>query len=391
MATRTLKDHPISHTVTRIQELLSDKALQAPEVSLDDSASFNREKLQGLVKSLRTLISQSAATSVSETALNQMNSNLQQVIGELTAFISNRNVGHLENATHHVDQNVLNYMWAFTPRPQQSLKADMGELIDSVQERTRETIAQLDQQRRELEERISVLAGEISGQDSRLDELNETTSRIKAESAASIANLETIFNRNQTDRDNSFATLVNEAKESLQASIVLMDSQTSELVDRLKRHRDEAARIVQVVGDIGVTGNYQNISVKETNQANVWRRITMALFGGGLVIAAFTFYKFYHEAVTPTNTLAIVVRLLYALAIAAPAFYTARESARHRTNADRAKQTELELASLGPFIELMRDEDKDEIRKSLIKSYFGRQIDPHEIRTILDSVPGKAS
>ena len=385
MAARTLKDHPISHTVARIQELLGDKALQAAEISLDESAALNREKLQGLVKSLRNLINQSSASSVSEAALSQMNSNLQYLIGEITSFISNGNTGHLANATSHADQNVLNYMWAFLPRPQQQLKADLGEIIDSVQERSRETIAQLENQRRDLENRIGDLAKDINDQDARLNELDETNSRIRAESAASISNLETVFNRNQNERDNSFNALVNEAREALDASINTMRSETIELIETLKRHRDEAARIVQVVGDIGVTGNYQNIATKETKQADNWRRITMALFAGGLAIAGFTFYKFYHEPVTPTNTLAIVVRLLYALAIAAPAFYTARESARHRTNADRAKQTELELASLGPFIELMKSEDKDEIRKSLIKSYFGRQIDPHEIKTILDS------
>lgn len=389
MAARTLKDHPISHTVARIQDLLGDKALQAAEISLDEAASFNREKLQGLVKSLRSLINQSAASSVSETALNQMNSNLQYVVGEITSFISNGNAGHLANATNHADQNVLNYTWAFLPRPQQNLKADLGEIIDSVQERSRETIAQLENQRRELAKRITELASGIDNQNARLNELDETNSRIKSDSSASIANLETIFNRSQTERDNSFNALVNESREKLDGSIKKMESDTLELVETLKRQRDEAARIVQVVGDIGVTGNYQNIAIKETKQADNWRLITMALFVGGLAIAGFTFYKFYHEPVTPTNTLAIVVRLLYALAIAAPAFYTARESARHRTNADRAKQTELELASLGPFIELMKSEDKDEIRKSLIKSYFGRQIDPHEIKTILEASAAK--
>jgi hypothetical protein len=372
-----------------MQALLGDKALQAAEISLDESASFNREKLQGLVKSLRSLINQSAASSVSETALNQMNSNLQYVVGEITSFISNGNAGHLANATNHADQNVLNYTWAFLPRPQQNLKADLGEIIDSVQERSRETIAELENQRRELEKRIAELASGVNSQNARLNELDETNARIKAESAASISNLETVFNRNQTERDNSFNALVNEAREALDDSIRKMESETLDLVETLKRHRDEAARIVQVVGDIGVTGNYQNIATKETSQADTWRRITMSLFVAGLAIAGFTFYKFYHEPVTPTNTLAIVVRLLYALAVAAPAFYTARESARHRTNADRAKQTELELASLGPFIELMKGEDKDEIRKSLIKSYFGRQIDPHEIKTILEAGAAK--
>src|SRR3546814_19055962 len=96
-------------------------------------------------------------------------------------------------------------------------------------------------------------------------------------------------------------------------------------------------------------------------------------------MAGVTFNKFYHEPLSSSNPLAISVRRLYALAVASPAFYTARESARHRTNADRARQTELELASLGPFIELLKDDDKDAIRKSLISTYFGRHVDAHEV------------
>ena len=132
----------------------------------------------------------------------------------------------------------------------------------------------METQRRELEKRIGDLANEINDQDARLNELDETNSRIKAESAASIANLETIFNRNQSERDNSFNALVNEAKGMLDASISTMESETLELVETLKRHRDEAARIVQVVGDIGVTGNYQNIATKETKQADNWRPVS---------------------------------------------------------------------------------------------------------------------
>src|SRR3546814_15128885 len=72
--------------------------------------------------------------------------------------------------------------------------------------------------------------------------------------------------------------------------------------------RSDAARIVQVVGDIGVTGNYQTIANKEARQANLWRRVTVGLFACGLAMAGFTFYKFYHEPVSSSNTLAIAVR-----------------------------------------------------------------------------------
>ena len=78
------------------------------------------------------------------------------------------------------------------------------------------------------------------------------------------------------------------------------------------------------------------------------------------------------------------MRFVTAVAIALPAFYTSRESARHRTNSDRARQKELELTSLGPFIEFLPQEAKDTIRQKLTERYFGNDIDAHEIKLPVD-------
>lgn len=384
MATTTLKNHAIVASFAQMQELLDDISLQSPEIASDENAQFNRDKLQNITKSLRYLVDQSPASLVSETALNQMNANMQQPIAELTAFVHNKNHGHLSSAVSQIDQNVLSYTWAFLPKVNPLTKIQVGEIIDSLQEQSRQTIHQLNEKRENLELKNNQLFDAINIQEQRLVELNESQIQSKAELAASLSNLETIFNKAQLQRDTDFAAYFNASKESFSEANRDFDETARSVIDSLNRHKGDAARIVQVVGDIGVTGNYQNIANKEMEQANLWRWITIILFGCGLLMAGLTFYKFYHEPVNITNTLAIAVRLLYALAVAAPAFYTANESARHRTNADRARQTELELASLGPFIELLKDEDKDGIRKSLISTYFGRPIDAHEIKKILD-------
>jgi len=384
MATKNLKDHAISGSLNRLQELLSDKSLQDPRVASDEVAQFNREKLLNFVRSIRTLINQSSAAMASEPALNQMNSNLQGPISELTSFVSNHNVGHLANAVSQIDQNVLNYTWAFYPKATPATKAEAAEVFDSIQSRSRETFAILSEERRKLSEEIDDLTKQIEAQEARLSEIQEASTKTRAEMTAALASLETVFNKDQAKRDTAHTEFFRRTEVEFSTAKSEFQSNAKEILAALDTHKNDAARIVQVVGDIGVTGNYQTIANRETKQANIWRWMTVGLFACGLAMAGFTFYKFYHEPVTPTNTLGIAIRLLYALAIAAPALYTARESARHRTNADRARQTELELASLGPFIELLKDQDKDDIRKSLISSYFGRTVDPHEIRTILD-------
>ena len=152
----------------------------------------------------------------------------------------------------------------------------------------------------------------------------------------------------------------------------------------MNTRKAEAERIVQVVGNIGVTGNYQNIANNESKHANFWRWATIFIFGVGIIIAASTFVKYWNTPINQENGWSIFIRLLYAIAITAPAWYTAKESARHRTNADRARQTELELASLGPFIALMPNEKQIEIREKLTPSYFGKEVKEHTQNSPID-------
>jgi hypothetical protein len=88
---------------------------------------------------------------------------------------------------------------------------------------------------------------------------------------------------------------------------------------------------------------------------------------------------FLNAESTPEHAWSAAIRLLYAIAVTAPAWYAAKESARHRSNADSARRTELELASLGPFIELMPEEKKIAIREALVEKYFGNGTVPHEV------------
>ena len=77
MSVKTYKDHPIRAALSRIQELLNKEQFNAADLSLDEDATFNRDKLQNVVKSLINLLGQSPASLVSESALNTMNGRSQ--------------------------------------------------------------------------------------------------------------------------------------------------------------------------------------------------------------------------------------------------------------------------------------------------------------------------
>ena len=261
-------------------------------------------------------------------------------------------------------------------------------------------------QRAELESRFAAVRAQADSLTSQLQSQTDAAARERAEAAASVANLQKEFADRETERGKTFeAVAVRQRRENevaieklskevkrlsddhkgiFDSLIADLGKQTTGLVEQIETKRQEAARIVQVVGNIGVTGNYQQIANAEAQEANFWRWATVLFFGAGILLAGMTFYKFWHEPLSTESLVSVAIRLLYAIAITAPAWYTARESARHRSNSDRARNTELELASIGPFIELMPEEKKIEIREALTKSYFGRQVEPHMVNSPVD-------
>lgn len=225
---------------------------------------------------------------------------------------------------------------------------------------------------------------QAEGLRARLDTMQEATVRDRAEADAAVANLHKAFAEKEIERLAAFEAASLGHQQDYETRRTAFSLKASETLKELEEQRKNAARIVQVVGNIGVTGNYQQIADKEKSAANFWRWATVLIFAAGICVAAATFYKFWDQPFSTETTWSVVIRLLYAIAITAPAWYTARESARHRTNSDRARQTELELASIGPFIELMPAEKKIEILEALTKSYFGRTVEAHDVQSPMD-------
>lgn len=385
MTTSAYKDHPIWTSIGRILELQNSPEFADPIVGENEAYTFARDKVFGIAKVIEALLVQTPATLASIQALNQMQSHLQPPLTELTNFVSNKNPAHIVNAAAQIEQNVLPYMWGFTPQVQTVVQPALSGILEAQAAASRETIYQLSTQRDELAAKLENLSEKAEAQTLRLETLAEIAAKERAEAAATVAKLEQAFAEKETARAVIFDTAIDDLREDFKAFEGQSKAESKSLIAELEEQKSKASRIVQVVGNIGVTGNYQQIANAESVQANFWRWVTVGIFCAGITVAAATFIKFWGQPFTPENAWSVAIRLLYAIAITAPAWYTARESARHRTNADRARQTELELASIGPFIELMPEEKKVEIREQLTHCYFGKDVEPHVVKQPLDA------
>lgn len=375
----TYLNHPIHTTLENLSQHLQNPAFSDPSVSSSEVYSFARDKVSATVEMIKSHLASTPATLISIPGLSQLQNNLQPVVAELNAFISNKNPGHLSNATASIDSSVLPLIWSFPSRiSDNAIINSVASLIENLRVSSLNTIQALNKEKDALEARASTLSASLTVERTKLDSLSETIAQQKADALAVTAQVQQEFAKNETERAALAAAAISDFKNAQETHANETKTGVDTLVSYIERRRDEVTLLVEAIGNTGLTGNYQRIANKEAKEANFWRWVTVALFGVGIAVAVFTFKKFLQEPFTPESAWAALVRLLYAVAITCPAWYTAKESARHRTNADSAKQTELELAALGPFIELMPTEKKQAIREELVKKYFGKESTPHQ-------------
>lgn len=389
MTASAYRDHPVRGLVSRILDMQHAPEFADPSVSDSETFAFSRDKVFALTHAIDGLLQATPAELTSAHALNQLNTHLQSAVNELASFQANKNPGHINNAAAQIEQNVLPFLWGFAPQIQTLSPDSLASLVEAQASVSRETVRQLSVQRDELSAKLAELAAKADAQALRLEALAEGAAKERAEAAATVAKLEQVFAQKETERSAVFEAVVTELRKDFGTFDAKVRQEGSALLSALEDQRVQAARIVQVVGNIGVTGNYQQIGNSEAKQANFWRWVTIAFFAGGITVAAATFVKFWGQPFSPETAWSVVIRLLYAIAITAPAWYTARESARHRTNSDRARQTELELASIGPFIELLPEEKKVQIREQLTPHYFGKSVEPHTSNNPFDAAAVK--
>lgn len=380
MSESTYKSHPIWSTLKTLDDLLANEKFSQPSVSGSEQISFNRDKIISLIKLIRQNLEQTPAVLVSTYWLDQLNANLQSnVTNQITAFVTNNTTAHIDAAANFLDQSIYTVIGNCFPKSQDLGKKAISESFEAIRTASVKAIQLLDSEKTNLVEKINSQNKLIIDFQARIENLSEVVAVQKTEAMSVTALVQKEFAESEAKRLTEFKNQSDEFYKSFKNHESASKLAASELIEKIEKNRNDGADLLKALGDDGVTGNYRIIAASESKQANVMRNITFGVFGLGIFIALCTLWKFLETPFTSDNAWSALIRLLYAIAITTPAWYAAKESARHRSNADRARQTELELASLGPFIELMPADKKTLIREELIKTYFGNKIDKHEV------------
>lgn len=325
---------------------------------------------------------------VQEADLAGLASEIEAGMSQINSFLGNNNIGHLTNATN-------NFVSALTriknlPSPLSKSDFDFAKSITNFEKTAKEKYKNLEEINIKLKEELQTVQDSLISKQNQITEIGKKleAKEVEIQNVLStynteFTNLKSTANSNIEADRRKFQELFDadrteykkanqESKEEFQRSfttqINTIDKESTDLINKLNIKLEEANKIVNIIGNVGVTGNYQNIANQNKKTANFWRWTAvffMVLMSGLLV------WSIIELGNSDFNLYKSLVRIIAAAVLTYPAIYAARESTKHRNLETKNRNIELELASIGPFIEMLPEDKKQKIKEELVNKYFG--------------------
>jgi hypothetical protein len=328
---------------------------------------------------------------IQEAELNALSSEIEAGTVQLNAFFGNNNSGHIQNAVNNFN-SALNRVRTL-PVPISKGDFDFSKAIAIFEETTKISYSKLDEINKKLQEDLKVTQENLVAKTTQLTTLEQQLGTKETEILNFLNNYTTEFETLKTNNSTTFESEIKKFNDNIENDRKLFteqfdedkigfqkkfetqsskfDNDSVELINKLNAKLAEANKIVNIVGNVGVTGNYQNIANQHKTSANFFRWVALSFM---VVMSTLLIWSIIDLSKGEFDIYKSLIRILAAAVLTYPAIYASRESNKHRILETQNRNLELELASIGPFIELLPEDKKQAIKEDLVKKYFGNQI-----------------
>lgn len=336
-------------------------------------------------------------TLVTEKELNAISSEINAGVSQLNAFLGSKNQGHLTNALNNFNSALSRV--TRLPIPVTKKGFDYSGDISNFQKTIKEAYESINKQNEELKESLKLIEKDLQAKNDLVIQLQSqlSTKEVEIQNVLSQYNTEfekikssnnTVFENERTrfnseieaDRKRYQEEIEKEKntfKEAFEKQISDLQNETKSTIENLKQKLEEAKKIVNIVGNVGVTGNYQKIASEHKTTANTFRWISIGIM---IVMSGLLIWTIIDLSKDGFDLYKSKVRIVAATILTYPAIYASKESSRHRVLETKNRNLELELASLGPFIELLSEDKKEKIKEDLVYRYFGNGLSEENVK-----------
>ncbi len=371
MTPENFKKHVLFDRLNSFEEILSDEEIKN-KIDIEKLSYF-----QTVFSFISQRMKLTFPDLVQLVEMDSLSSEINEGVNQINSFSGNGNEGHLSNAINNFNAAISKTM--NLPIPVSENDFNFSRKIADFEKLSIDKYRNLEKEKDGLEDEIDKLNIEIAKNQGDVKALLELIKGKDTEIESLNSSFQTSFDNIKSQHDQQFSTALKSYSADIEKSKGqfrneidelknIIDIDTSSLVTQLETKHKEAKKLVNLIGNVGITGNYQNIANNHKKDADWWRWtaiIFMAAFSGILI---WTIWDLNTENLVWQQAL---VRVVAAISLSYPATYAARESSKHRKLETTNRNAELELASINPFIEGLSDDKKQKVKEELVEKYFG--------------------
>lgn len=407
--------HPVHQALRSTQSAVESVD---PKHAQTESALPEFDRLLQVVAFARRVVEGADPNLCPQAPLDAMNSSLAQVQQEVANFASNpAQPVYLQRAQAHADSVVQTALTLPVVRDEgdatgvrdavtrlrmsvsQHLR-NVGEEVAALQTATadggakaRALAAEIEKQTGRLDTAIATFQQQFStAQDTRSGEFTQAEKTRAAEAAEAERRRAAEHAEATKERATAADELIATAHAATQAALAVdrqafqgaladaqaarqraegaLAEQSREHLEALADFRRQAEALVGVIGQTGMISGYQRVADEERLAARVWLGLaTVALLG---LVASAGWIAHLPFSATGFRWEAAGTRAFLALACLALAGFAARQAGQHQQVERRNRQMELELASVGPFLQQLPDADRHALLKEIADRTFAR-------------------
>jgi hypothetical protein len=371
MTSENFEKHNIFDRLNSFEELLANDNVKE-KIDLEKLSFF-----QTVFSYINQRVKLTIPDLVQQAELDALSEELNGGISQINSFLGNDNVGHLNNATNNLNA-AINRIRNF-PIPVAKADFNFSRKIADFEKIAKSKYKSLEKEKDGLKSEIENFKTNLSIKETEIRRLLKLIEGKESEIQNLNATFQTDFKNIKSEQNQSFSNdkksyrlEIDKVKQSFRNEIDVLkssiDADTTTTIIQLNTKLEEAKKLVNLIGNVGITGNYQNIANNHKESANFWRVIAIVFMSVFSVLLVWTIIDLSSDGFVWTKSL---IRLVAAAALSYPATYAARESSKHRKLETINRNAELELASINPFIEDLTDDKKQIIKEKLVEKYFG--------------------
>lgn len=377
----------------RIHQFLADTLSIAEAIDLpsaDPAVAENYRHAVLILKHVKRLLGLADPNLIQLTILDQMFPPLQSMRSALDNFKNSPSPSYLNQASSQGDQLIQKA----TAIPILSLPRSAGAIKDTMESFSRtagELLATLKANAEDMQSKLQAVTDELTANRAAIDKHEATIDSQKSRIDAVVSEFQGQFSSAENKRRDEHAALLAQTQEDYDAfkkeieedqksffeeqareqssRLTKLESDGSATLTKLADLQKQASDIVQIISNIGVTGNYSKYASADRRTANLLRFFAILFMVGLIGGAISTIWLALENGKIDWHIMGF--RIFVSLTFAVPAFYLAYESEKHRAAERRYRIKELELASIDPYLEKLPEDTRREIKARLTERFFG--------------------